>query len=113
MVVRDLWVDRQDTHTKRWGRGLRWRVTVPGWPTSSHRTRAEADTVNTQRLLSGPPADAIQSTIGELLDQWLASKQGLSKGGYGSVTAGAASARARWGDTQASMVASRMEGLIS
>ena len=52
MVVSDLWRLKDGSPSKRDGRGLRWRVSVAGYPASSHRTKTEADRVNAERLLA-------------------------------------------------------------
>lgn len=98
MPIDDLWVKKDGTRSKRYGRGLRYRVRVDGYKATSHRTRKEAEYVNAQRLAAGPPKPKEVITVSDLLDQLLASKQGLSRGGYGALKSGADHARLTWGD---------------
>lgn len=97
MAVDDLWVGRDGQPTARNGRGMRWRVRVPGYPVTSCRTKAEAERVNAQRLLAGPPRPESSVTVGDLLDRWLAGKRRLSPAGYEACRFAAAQVRARWG----------------
>ena len=82
MTVQDLWRKRDGSPSARHGQGRRWRVIVAGYPATSHHTKAEAELVNARRIAAGPPAPADTTTVRELLDQWLASKRGLSPRGY-------------------------------
>lgn len=95
--VRDLWRKRDGTPTARDGRGLRWRVTVEGYPSTSHRTRAEADRVLQQRLVAGPPVVASDALLDSLLDRWLATKRGLSPRGFEACQYAAGVVRPQWG----------------
>lgn len=97
MAVIDLWLDRRRRHTKRYGRGLRWRVTVKGWPTQAFPTRKEAELVNADRLTTPPPSRGGADTVGVLLERWRDSKRDLSKGGYSAVKTGCGHAAERWG----------------
>lgn len=53
MAVQDLWLDRHRERTTRWGRGLRYRVVVKGWPSKACRTKAEAEALNAARITEG------------------------------------------------------------
>lgn len=97
MAIDDLWMRADGTPSKRHGRGLRYRVRVPGYKATSHRTRKEAERVNALRIAAGPPRAEAEVTVYELLDQLMSSKTGLSKGGYNSLKAGADHAKIRWG----------------
>lgn len=99
MAVTDLWYRRDKTPSKRHGRGLRYRVTVPGHPSEAFRTKPEAKAHEALLLTTSPTKPVNQATVGELLDLWLRGKEGLSKGGRDAARAGATHARERWGGT--------------
>lgn len=101
MAVTDLWYDRDKTPTKRHGRGLRYRVTLPGHPSKAFRTKREAEDHEALLRTSGPAKRAADVKVGELLELWLRGKEGLSKGGRDAARAGAMHARERWGETLA------------
>jgi len=106
VAVTDLWYRKGDLSrpTKRCGRGLRYRVTVPGHPSKGFRTKKPADAWEAKLLVEGPPLTNTTITVGELLDLYWASKAGLSKGGRSAVASGVAHARARWGSVLAADV---------
>ena len=104
MAVTDLWYRRDKTPSKRHGRGLRYRVTVPGHPSEAFRTKPEAKAHEALLLTTGPARHPVDVKVGELLDLWLRGKEGLSKGGRDAARAGAMHARERWGDTPAADV---------
>lgn len=98
MAIDDLWVKKDGTHSKRYGRGLRYRVRVDGYKATSHRTRKEAEYANAQRLAAGPPKPLTGVLVGELLERWLDSKRGLSARGFEACQGAAAHVRIRWGN---------------
>ena len=100
MAVDDLWRLRDGTPSKRDGRGKRWRVRVPGYPATLHRTRAEAQQVELDRLRAGPPKARDEATVGGLVGVWLDGKAALSPKGLEAATLAAAYVRERWGDVQ-------------
>jgi len=98
MAIDDLWVLKDGTTpSKAWGRGLRYRVRVKGWPNKLFRTKKEAETENADRISKGPPKEAVTVTMGELIDRWLETKAGLSKGRRDACRAGSNRVRTRWG----------------
>lgn len=99
MAVQDLWRKRDGTPSARDGRGLRYRVTVKGYPVSSHRTKAEADWVNAQRIAAGPPKPSDTATVGDLVARWLDGKRGLSAKGYEACSIAASYVHERWRTT--------------
>lgn len=96
MAVQDLWLDRHQQHTKRWGRGKRYRVAVTGYPTTSCRTKAEADLLNAQRVTAGPPAAPSNELVDHAVQLWLESKAGLTPKGRKSAAQSAAHVLERW-----------------
>lgn len=72
---------------------------MAGWPTTACRTRAEAERLNAVRLTTAPPCPSDGRTVGDLVDLVVAAKAGLSKGGRGSISAGAGHVRTMWGST--------------
>lgn len=98
MAVDDLWRLRDGSPSKRDGRGRRWRVRVQGYPSTLHRTRAEAERVELDRLRAGPPVPASDITVGAMLDGWLAGKQRLSRRGLLACRTAATQVRLRWDD---------------
>jgi len=106
MAVEDTWhlskkgPDGQKVRSARYGRGLQWRVRWQG-ATKSFRTRQEADdywlavrTTNVRHRSKVVP-------VGDLLDRWQATKQGLSKPGRDVVAAAHHRATVRWGNVPA------------
>lgn len=106
MAVDDLWRLKDGTPSKRDGRGLRYRVRVPGWPTTRCRTKAEAERLNAQRITDGPPRERSSTTVGELVDRWLATKTGREPKTIESAEASAARVRPQWGSVAAADVTS-------
>lgn len=99
MAVIDLWVGRNGQPTKRHGQGRRYRVVVDGHPTKSFdgsraATEWEKTLVRRGQL---PPASTV--TIGDLIDIFLDTKRGLSKGGYQALQAGGKHVREKWAKT--------------
>lgn len=97
MAVDDLWRLKDDTPSRRDGRGKRYRVRVEGYPSTLHRTRKEADLVNAERITAGPPTPKSTVTVNQLLDRWLAGKKGLSANGYAACQSAVRQVRPRWG----------------
>lgn len=106
MAVTDLWYSKGDPAkpTKRCGRGLRYRVTVPGHPAKSFRLKRAAETHEAQLLTQGPPKPQATTTVAELIDAWQAGKQHLSPKGREAVSLAARAVRPVWGDMLASGV---------
>lgn len=100
MAVDDLWRLRDGTPSKRDGRGRRWRVRVDGYPSTLHRTKAEAQAVELDRLRAGPPTKRDDATVGGLLNTWLAGKAALSPKGLEAAKLAAAYVRERWADVK-------------
>lgn len=98
MAVQDLWRDRHGHPTRRDGRGKRYRVVVPGWPSTACRTKAEADRLHAIRLTTKPPRPEDGRTVGELVGVWLDGKRGLSPKGFEAAELAASYVRDRWGD---------------
>lgn len=97
MAVQDLWRDRHGNPTRRDGRGKRYRVSVPGWPTTACRTKAEADRLYAMRLSSPPPSERSSATVADAVDIWLDGKRGLSPRGYTACRGDARHVKAEWG----------------
>ena len=97
MAVTDLWVKRDGTPSKRYGVGLRYRVSLPGHPSQAFRVKAAAKAHEAKLLTQGPTKPAAETSVGELLPKWLAGKEHLSKSGIGVASAAAARVRERWG----------------
>lgn len=99
MAVTDLWVGAdKKTPTQRYGRGLRYRVTVPGHPSKAFRTKKEAENHELKLKTTRPAVARSDATVGPLIDLWLEGKGGLSKGGRDAAKAGAGHARERWAE---------------
>ncbi|WCC80059.1 hypothetical protein O6R08_00360 [Cutibacterium equinum] len=98
MAVQDLWRDRHGNPTRRDGRGKRYRVVVPGWPSTACRTKAEADRLHAIRLTTKPPRPEDGRTVGELVGVWLDGKRGLSPKGFAAAELAASYVRDRWAD---------------
>lgn len=96
MAIDDLWVKKDGTHSKRYGRGLRYRVRVDGYKTTGHRTRKEAEYANAQRLAAGPPGPDVTLTVDELLEEWIASKKELEKTSFARCLDTKKTVQARW-----------------
>ena len=97
MAVEDTWTLRDGvTRSKRWGRGLRYRVRKPGHPTKSFRTRREAERHWASILHQPTRPVADTTTVGELVEAWLAGKAGLSPRGQRACTDAADHVLRRW-----------------
>lgn len=101
MAVQDLWIKADGSHSARYGRGRRYRVSVPGHPSESYRTKDAARRREAQMLTEGPIREASTVTVGDLVDRWLAGKASLSRGGRDAAKAAAAQVRTRWGSVPA------------
>lgn len=96
MAVDDLWISkRTKQRTDRYGKGLRYRVRVPGHPAKSFRTR-DAALLAEARMRSEKPRTHVDLTVGEALDVWLTGKRGLRPRGYEAAANAAQHVRARW-----------------
>lgn len=95
MAVRDLWTLRDGSPSKRHGRGLRWRVDVPGHPVEHFAHRGVAER-REKTLWAAPKAAARGETVGDMIAVWAAGKAGLSKRGWESAAYGAQVALAEW-----------------
>ncbi len=105
MAVTDLWYRKGGKEpTKRHGRGMRYRVTVPGHPSKSFRLKKPADAYEAKLLASGEVSQVVPVLVGDLLDLYWQSKSGLSLGGRSAVASGVAHARSRWADVLAADV---------
>lgn len=102
MAIDDLWRRRDGSPSARDGRGLRWRVRVRGYPATLCRTKAEAEQLNAQRIMAGPPKEASALTVGECLDVWLEGKRALAS--YPSCRRAADACAGRWGRVPVSQV---------
>lgn len=108
MAIDDLWVKKDGTQSKRYGRGQRYRVRVDGYKATSHRTKKEAEFVNAARIAAGAPTLKETATIGHLLDRWLDSKRGLSPRGFEACRDARARARPKWANVPPSAVTKPM-----
>jgi integrase len=103
LAVEDTWQRKDGTPSARNGRGLRYRVRWRG-QAKSFRTKREADTYwLTVRTTKAEP-EAPDVTVGELVDQWLATKLGLTPKGYEACTGAAGHVKAKFGDQLAASV---------
>ncbi|QCV95638.1 tyrosine-type recombinase/integrase [Acidipropionibacterium acidipropionici] len=100
MAVQDLWTNRRGEHTARYGRGLRYRVVVRGYPSTACRTKAEAESLNAERIVKGPPAARSAELVDDAVELWVASKRGLSKSGRTSAREAAGHVLRRWRGVQ-------------
>lgn len=96
MAVTDLWVDKDGMRTKRYGRGLRWRASWPGHPSKAFRTKGEAQG-HEAHMRTTPAKTTSDATVGDLVQLWLAGKQGLEKGSYTNCRVAADTLHGRWG----------------
>lgn len=107
MAVTDLWHKRggglcevcgQDAGpaSARHGRGLRWRVTVPGWPSESFAQKGQAERREVA-LWNLPKPTARGETVGDIVQVWLDGKAGLTATGLHSARYGAQVVLGRWG----------------
>ena len=106
VAVQDLWMGAGKRRTARYGRGKRWRVSVPGHPTKAFSTKADA--VEWERRLWNQPSPANPAarglTVADCLDVYLAGRAHLSSGYRSSLQAAAQHIRAGWGDAPVSQV---------
>lgn len=100
MAVDDLWISKRTReHTDRYGKGLRYRVRVSGYPAESFRTQAAA--VRREAVLRiERPVLRPHQTVGEALDLWLAGKRALTAKGYAAASNAAHHVRVEWEDVQ-------------
>lgn len=104
MAIDDLWVSkRTKERTDKYGRGLRYRVRVPGHPAKSYRTRDAA--VRAEAVMRTEKVRPhVQMTVGQALDLWLAGKKGLRPRGYEAAANAAGHVRTRWADVMCDQV---------
>lgn len=96
MAVRDLWVLRDGvTPSKRHGRGLRWRVDVPGHPVEHFAHKGPAER-RERALWNAPKVAARSETVGDLVRVWEAGKSGLSPKGREAVAHARQVVMVRW-----------------
>lgn len=79
----------------RHGRGLRWRVAVPGHPSEHFREKGRAQRREVA-LWNTPRRKSDRSTVGDMVDAWLTTKEGLSDKGIEAARYGASLVRERW-----------------
>lgn len=87
----------------RHGGGRRWLVRVKGHPSKSFDNKGAAARYDL-KCRTEAPRKVSDVTVGELLERWLAGKQGLSKSRQAGTRAAANRVRKRWGDTAVSDV---------
>jgi integrase len=103
VAVSDTWHRRDGSRTKQYGKGKRYRVR---WHEHDrffdskgaaerywYKIHAE-DEVRAEKKVA-------EATVGELVDRWLAGKQGMSKSRIDGCAAAAVRVKARWGDVPA------------
>lgn len=103
VAVQDLWMGAGKRRTARYGRGKRWRVSVPGHPTKAFAVKADAVEWE-RRLWQEPTATGTRLTIGSCIDTYLAGRANLSAGYVSALRGAALHVHARWGATQATEV---------
>lgn len=95
MAVRDLWTLRDGSPSKRAGRGLRWRVDVPGHPVEHFAHKGVAE--RRERALWDLPKTVTRGeTVGDMVAVWRAGKAGLSPKGLEAVGHAAQVVLGRW-----------------
>jgi integrase len=107
MSVQDRWHRRTGEElcshglypAARHGEGKRWLVRYRGHPSRAFESKGAAERYWLKCRTEVPKA-ASEVTVGELLDRWLAGKQGLSKSRIQGTSAAAARVRKRWGDVR-------------
>ena len=103
MAVQDLWMGAGKRRTARYGRGKRWRVSVPGHPTKAFAVKADAVEWE-RRLWQEPTTTGTRLTIGACIDTYLAGRANLSAGYVSALRGAALHVHARWGATQTTEV---------
>lgn len=97
MAVQDLWHLRDGkTRSARYGRGLRWRASWHG-QTAAYRTKRAAEAAELRMRTEPVARPRDETTVGELVDLWVAGKEGLSVKGKEAVDGAAKHVRLRWG----------------
>lgn len=79
----------------RHGRGLRWRVVVPGHPSESFRQKGQAERREVA-LWNMPKRRTTDATVDDMIEVWLASKAGLARKSRQSASEAAQVVLARW-----------------
>lgn len=103
VAVQDLWMGAGKRRTARYGRGKRWRVSVPGRATKAFAVKADAVEWE-RRLWQEPTATGERLTIGSCIDTYLAGRANLSAGYVSALRGAALHVHARWGAAQAAKV---------
>lgn len=111
MSVQDRWHRRtgeeQCSHglypAARHGEGKRWLVRYRGHPSRAFESKGAAERY-WLKCRTEAPKPVSEVTVGDLLERWLAGKQGLSKSRIQGCRAAAAHVRRRWGDVRVSDV---------
>lgn len=111
MAVRDLWHKRgaiaacplcgqqAGPPSARHGRGLRWRVDVPGHPAEHFRQKGQAER-REMALWNTPAAPAAGERIDDMVRLWRDAKNGLSPKGQEAADYAAQYVLARWAGTK-------------
>lgn len=109
MAIRDQWTkaerDENGNRTGRrvptalHGKGKRYRVRYHDYD-ESFNTKAAAEHAH-YKIRSEAPKKATDVQVGELVDRWLAGKQGLSKSRIQGCNAAAGRVKERWGNVPA------------
>lgn len=97
MAVQDLWhLKDGKTRSARYGRGLRWRASWHG-QSAAYRTKRAAEAAELRMKTEPAPRARDETTVGELVDLWVAGKRGLSPKGKEAVDGAAKHVRVAWG----------------
>lgn len=97
MAVQDLWhLKDGTTRSARYGRGLRWRASWHG-QSAAYRTKRAAEAAELRMRTEPEARPRDETTVGELVDLWVAGKKGLSPKGLEAVEGAAKHVRLRWG----------------
>ena len=103
MAVTDTWHRKDGTRTAQYGQSLRWRARWHG-RSKSFATKTAAQRWEARARSEAPEPVRPEVTVGELVDQWLAGKQGLSTSRIQGCSAAASRVREHWGDRLADTV---------
>jgi integrase len=116
VAVADTWFRRDGSPSVHHGEGNRWRIRWQGEsrsfpdqrrnrpPSPSDRPPRNVEAAWARMLTAEQRKQSADATVSDLLDRWLALKEGLSPGGYAACRTAAAHVRAYWGHRPASMV---------
>jgi integrase len=99
VAVSDTWHRRDGSRTKQYGKGKRYRVR---WQEHDRFFDSKGAAERFwYKIRSEVPKRAADVTVGDLVDRWLAGKQGLSKSRIDGCNAAVARVKARWGHVPA------------